>query len=97
VQVQRQQNDFVCLDSYIAETKGIIVKESEELKSQSKENNNLQLQVMDRDSDFILFLTRDSDVKIPEKGKLETASEFIFHNGWHCLEVETMLGSQGGN
>jgi hypothetical protein len=56
VQVQRQQNDFVCLDSYIAETKGIIVKESEELKSQSKENNNLQLQVMDRDSDFIFFL-----------------------------------------
>jgi hypothetical protein len=71
VQVQRQQNDFVCLDSYIAETKGIIVKESEELKSRSKENNNLQL---------------ISDVKIPEKGKLETAGEFTFHNGWHCLE-----------
>jgi hypothetical protein len=53
---------------------------------------------MDRDSDvFFFFDTRDSDVKIPEKGKLETASEFIFHNGWHCLEVETMLGSQGGN
>jgi hypothetical protein len=80
VQVQRQQNDFVCLDSYIAETKGIIVK-------QSKENNNLQLQVMDRDSDvFFFFDTRDSDVKIPEKGKLETAGEFTFHNGWHCLE-----------